>query len=59
GLTPRISPRGRRAEPGDGHGGAGLGLPLARRLARSAGGEVTFDPGNVPGARFVVTLPAG
>ncbi|MEU5112786.1 HAMP domain-containing sensor histidine kinase [Streptomyces longwoodensis] len=50
---------GRRADPGDGHGGAGLGLPLARRLARSAGGEVTYDPGHAPGARFVLTLPAG
>ncbi|MET9014973.1 HAMP domain-containing sensor histidine kinase [Streptomyces olivaceoviridis] len=49
---------GRRADPGDGHGGAGLGLPLARRLARSAGGEVTYDPGHTPGARFVVSLPA-
>jgi len=50
---------GRRADPADGHGGAGLGLPLARRLARSAGGEVTHDAGYAPGARFVVTLPAG
>ncbi|MFF0095124.1 sensor histidine kinase [Streptomyces canus] len=49
---------GRRADPGDGHGGAGLGLPLARRLARSAGGEVTYDPGHTPGARFTVRLPA-
>ncbi|WP_338783103.1 HAMP domain-containing sensor histidine kinase [Streptomyces sp. DG1A-41] len=50
---------GRRAEPGDGHGGAGLGLPLARRLARSAGGEVTYDERHAHGARFVVSLPAG
>ncbi|MER8018250.1 HAMP domain-containing sensor histidine kinase [Streptomyces griseoluteus] len=50
---------GRRADPGDGHGGAGLGLPLARRLARSAGGEVAYDPAHAPGARFVVSLPAG
>jgi signal transduction histidine kinase len=50
---------GRRADPGDGHGGAGLGLPLARRLARSTGGDVTYDPGHTPGARFVVSLPAG
>ncbi|AXE87468.1 HAMP domain-containing sensor histidine kinase [Streptomyces sp. Go-475] len=50
---------GRRAEPGDGHGGAGLGLPLARRLARSAAGEVTYDELRAHGARFVVTLPAG
>ncbi|MFC8519713.1 sensor histidine kinase [Streptomyces sp. NPDC057257] len=50
---------GRRADPGDGHAGAGLGLPLARRLARSVGGAVAHDPGHAPGARFVVSLPAG
>ncbi|MFE5191121.1 sensor histidine kinase [Streptomyces sp. NPDC056628] len=50
---------GRRADPGDGHPGAGLGLPLARRLARSAGGEVTYAPGHAPGARFMISLPAG
>ncbi|MFD7876107.1 sensor histidine kinase [Streptomyces sp. NPDC059766] len=50
---------GRRADPYDGHGGAGLGLPLARRLARSAGGEVHHDPAHTAGARFTVTLPAG
>ncbi|MFF3577822.1 sensor histidine kinase [Streptomyces mirabilis] len=50
---------GRRADPEDGHGGAGLGLPLARRLARSAGGEVDHDGRRTPGATFVVTLPAG
>lgn len=50
---------GRRADPDDGHGGAGLGLPLARRLARSAGGEVSYEPELAPGARFVVRLPAG
>ncbi|MFF1692158.1 sensor histidine kinase [Streptomyces sp. NPDC058257] len=48
---------GRRADPGDGHDGAGLGLPLARRLARSAGGEVHHDAGHTPGARFVLGLP--
>ncbi|MEU1519289.1 HAMP domain-containing sensor histidine kinase [Streptomyces sp. NPDC005811] len=50
---------GRRADPGDGHDGAGLGLPLARRLARAVGGEVSHDPGHTPGARFLVDLPAG
>ncbi|MEU9446598.1 HAMP domain-containing sensor histidine kinase [Streptomyces sp. NPDC048304] len=50
---------GRRADPGDGHDGAGLGLPLARRLARAVGGEVSYDRGHVPGARFTVSLPAG
>lgn len=49
---------GRRADPGDGHDGAGLGLALARRLARAAGGDIALDP-EAPGARFEVTLPAG
>nr|WP_241999894.1 HAMP domain-containing sensor histidine kinase [Streptomyces klenkii] len=49
---------GRRADPGDGHGGAGLGLPLARRLARSADGDVRHDARHTPGAAFVVSLPA-
>jgi signal transduction histidine kinase len=48
-------------EPGDATGApavgaAGLGLALARRLARTAGGEVTAEPG--PGGRFVLRLPA-
>ncbi|MEU1409649.1 ATP-binding protein, partial [Streptomyces sp. NPDC005728] len=47
------------ADTGDGHDGAGLGLPLARRLARTVGGEVSYDPGHAPGARFTVSLPAG
>lgn len=50
---------GRRADSGDGHDGAGLGLPLARRLARAVGGEVSYDPDHTPGARFTVSLPAG
>ncbi|MEU2667910.1 ATP-binding protein [Streptomyces sp. NPDC007164] len=49
---------GRRARPEDGHDGAGLGLALARRLARAAGGDITLDA-TAPGARFAVTLPAG
>lgn len=58
-FTGRLFQPGRRADPADGHTGAGLGLPLARRLARSAGGEVAYEAGHSPGARFVVTLPAG
>jgi signal transduction histidine kinase len=46
---------GRRADPDDGHAGAGLGLALARRLARAAGGEITLAGG--AGAEFVVVLP--
>jgi signal transduction histidine kinase len=34
--------------------GAGLGLPLARRLARACGGDVLLAPG--PGGHFVVKL---
>jgi signal transduction histidine kinase len=48
---------GYRGATPDGHGGAGLGLALARRLARSAGGEVSADA-NAAGGRFVVRLPA-
>ena len=36
--------------------GAGLGLPLARRLARSCGGDVVLGDG--PGGSFVLELPA-
>jgi signal transduction histidine kinase len=46
---------GHRLVPDDGHDGAGLGLPLARRLARAAGGDVTCTAG--PGGRFTVRLP--
>jgi signal transduction histidine kinase len=40
--------------------GAGLGLTLARRLARVAGGDVVAETagGAGEGARFVVRLPA-
>lgn len=40
------------------HDGAGLGLPLARRLARAAGGDVAAIACR-SGARLRVTLPAG
>ncbi|MFI0965066.1 sensor histidine kinase [Streptomyces sp. NPDC021080] len=58
-FVPQLFQPGRRADPGDGHGGAGLGLPLARRLARSAGGEVHHEEARAPGATFVVGLPSG
>jgi signal transduction histidine kinase len=59
GLDPSL---GERAfEPGvrgdrESTEGAGLGLPLARRLARSCGGDVLAGPG--PGGCFVLDLPA-
>jgi signal transduction histidine kinase len=52
---------GRRARNGaaaDSSNGAGLGLALARRLARSAGGDVAAQH-DVSGGRFTATLPAG
>jgi signal transduction histidine kinase len=49
---------GWRADPADGHDGAGLGLSLSRRLADAAGGSLELRPGG-PGATFVVRLPAG
>ncbi len=59
GLDPQL---GERAfDPGvrgdrESSDGAGLGLPLARRLARSCGGDVVAGPG--PGGCFVLELPA-
>ncbi|MEU0437583.1 HAMP domain-containing sensor histidine kinase [Streptomyces sp. NPDC006290] len=58
-FAPQLFQPGRRADPADGHGGAGLGLPLARRLARSAGGEVHHEEAHATGATFVVALPSG
>ena len=41
-----------------GDDGAGLGLPLARRLARAAGGDVYVEGGG-DGGRFAARLPLG
>ncbi|MCC5576324.1 HAMP domain-containing histidine kinase [Microtetraspora sp. AC03309] len=57
-VGPAVFEPGRRADPADGHDGAGLGLALARRLARAAGGDIHLAPCPA-GARFVVRLPAG
>jgi two-component system, OmpR family, sensor kinase len=40
------------------HGGAGLGLPIARALARAHGGDLRCDSVS-DGARFTLTLPVG
>jgi signal transduction histidine kinase len=48
---------GQRGAAGDGHDGAGLGLALARRLARAVGGDVAAEGGAV-GARFTARFPA-
>ena len=46
---------GTRLIPSDDHDGAGLGLALSRRLARTTGGEVSARPG--PGGHLLITLP--
>ena len=51
----RIFERFERAEPRE--EGAGLGLAISRRLARSMGGDVTLDSAPGEGARFTLTLP--
>jgi signal transduction histidine kinase len=42
----------------DGPRGAGLGLSLARRLARAASGDVVVELAR-SGARFVIHMPSG
>jgi signal transduction histidine kinase len=37
--------------------GAGLGLSLAREIARSHGGDLSLDAQYKEGARFVLSLP--
>jgi signal transduction histidine kinase len=59
GIDPAI--QGQMFEPGvsaanGGASGAGLGLPLARRLARAARGEIECDS-QPTGARFTVRFP--
>jgi two-component system OmpR family sensor kinase len=51
-----FEPGARGGAAGAGSTGAGLGLPLARRLAHSAGGEVSVEPGGA-GGRFSLALP--
>jgi signal transduction histidine kinase len=48
---------GARGRAANGEQGAGLGLPLARRLARVAGGDVVAEDA-VAGGTFVARLPA-
>ena len=52
----RIFEKFGRVDPNE-PGGSGLGLYIARRLARAMGGEITVDSAPGMGARFVFTLP--
>jgi two-component system heavy metal sensor histidine kinase CusS len=49
--------RGGAGSQAEAHPGAGLGLPLVRRLARAAGGEVEIRVSH-DGGKFAVRLPA-
>jgi signal transduction histidine kinase len=54
---PRIFEKFERVDPSE-PGGTGLGLYIARRLARAMGGDVAVDSAPGQGARFTFTLPA-
>ena len=52
----RIFDKFERVDPAE-PGGTGLGLYIARRLARAMGGDLIVDSAPGQGARFVLTLP--
>ncbi len=53
----RIFEKFERVDPSEA-GGNGLGLYIARRLARAMGGDLTVESAPGDGARFTLTLPA-
>lgn len=53
----RIFAKFERVDPSE-PGGTGLGLYIARRLARAMGGELSVDSAPGQGARFTFTLPS-
>ena len=61
GISPadqgRIFEKFERVDPNE-PGGTGLGLYIARRLARAMGGDISVDSAPGQGARFTFTLPA-
>ncbi len=52
----RIFDKFERVDPAE-PGGSGLGLYIARRLARAMGGDISVDSAPGQGARFTFTLP--
>ena len=52
----RIFEKFERVDPNE-PGGTGLGLYIARRLARAMGGDIAVDSAPGQGARFTFTLP--
>jgi len=55
----RIFHRFVQLDPARGGGGAGLGLPIARMIARLLGGELGVAASALGGARFELALPSG
>lgn len=57
----RVFERFYRADPArsSGHGGAGLGLAIARWIVDLHGGDIRAEQDQPHGCRMVVTLPAG
>ncbi len=53
----RIFEKFERVDPSE-PGGTGLGLYIARRLARAMGGDISVDSAPGQGARFTFTLPS-
>jgi signal transduction histidine kinase len=53
----RVFAKFERVDPSE-PGGTGLGLYIARRLARAMGGDILLDSAPGQGARFTLTLPA-
>lgn len=47
-----------RGSAGQQRGGSGIGLDIARRLARAMGGSMSYRPGGTGGSTFVLTIPA-
>ena len=60
GISPddqaRIFEKFERVDPAE-PGGSGLGLYIARRLARAMGGDISVDSAPGQGARFTLTIP--
>ena len=54
----KIFERFYRGDRSRGRGGFGLGLSLARTVARAHGGDITVDGAPGGGSRFTVVLPA-
>jgi len=52
----RVFEKFERVDPAE-PGGSGLGLYIARRLARAMGGDIILDSAPGEGARFTLALP--